>query len=134
MYDMLHRTIGKILLGAALMLAVSLSAAASRAAELLMFSQGGCPSCLRWEREVGSIYHQTAEAKVLPLRRVDIASQAAANITLSSRVLYTPTFVVADGGREIGRITGYINDDAFWGLLGPLAAGLTRSQTRTDRL
>ncbi len=68
------------------------------------------------------------------MRRIDIASQAASNITLSSRVLYTPTFVVVNGGREIGRITGYINDDAFWGLLGTLAAKLTRSPTETDRI
>jgi thioredoxin-related protein len=134
MFDLLHRTIGKVVLGAALVLAIGMSAAASGAAELLMFSQGGCPSCLRWDREVGSVYHKTAEAKVLPLRRLDIAEQTAVNVTLASRVIYTPTFVVVDGGREIGRITGYINDEAFWGLLGPLAAGLTRSQTRTDHL
>lgn len=42
--------------------------------------------------------------------------------------------MVVNGGREIGRITGYINDAAFWGLLGTLAAKLTRSQTETDRI
>ena len=123
-----------LMLGAALILTVNLSAAAAQAAELLMFSQGGCPSCQRWDREVGTIYDKTAEAKILPLRRIDIASQTASNVTLSSRVLYTPTFVVVNGGREIGRITGYINDAAFWGLLGTLAAKLTRSQTETDRI
>ncbi|EKS42173.1 thioredoxin family protein [Afipia broomeae] len=134
MYHMSNRKIEKILLGAVLILVVNLSAAASQAAELLMFSQGGCPSCQRWDREVGTIYDKTAEAKILPLRRIDIASQTASNVTLSSRVLYTPTFVVVNGGREIGRITGYINDAAFWGLLGTLAAKLTRSQTETDRI
>ena len=49
-----------------------------------------------------------------------------AGITLAAPVVYTPTFVVVDGGREIGRITGFINDEAFWGLLDTLAAKLER--------
>ena len=48
-------------------------------------------------------------------------------VTLVSTVVYTPTFVVVDNGREIGRITGYINDDAFWGLLGTFVAKLEPS-------
>ena len=54
---------------------------------------------------------------MLPLRRVNIDTQATSRVRLVSPVRYTPTFVVVDDGREIGRITGYINDDAFWGLL-----------------
>jgi len=42
-------------------------------------------------------------------------------------VRFTPTFVVVDNGREIGRITGYSNDDAFWGLLDTFAAKLAPS-------
>ena len=71
-------------------------------------------------------YDKTAEAKLLPLRRVDISQQTAAGVTLAARVIYTPTFVVVEGGREIGRITGFINDEAFWGLLDALAAKLER--------
>jgi hypothetical protein len=100
--------------------------AMSRAAELVMFEQGGCVWCARWNREVGPVYDKTAEAKVLPLRRVDIGRQTAAGITLAAPVIYTPTFVVVDNGREIGRITGFINDGAFWGLLDTLAAKLER--------
>ena len=55
---------------------------------------------------------------MLPLRRVNADRPAAAGVALVSPVRYTPTFVVVDNGREIGRITGYINGDAFWGLLG----------------
>jgi hypothetical protein len=98
--------------------------ALSSAAELVMFEQGGCVWCARWNRDVGPVYGKTAEAKVLPLRRVDIAQQAAAGIALDAPVRYTPTFVVVDNGREIGRITGYINDGAFWGLLDALEAKL----------
>jgi thioredoxin-related protein len=100
--------------------------AMSSAAELVMFQQGGCVWCARWDREVGPVYDKTTEAKLLPLRRVDISQQTSAGVTLAARVIYTPTFVVVEGGREIGRITGFINDEAFWGLLDALAAKLER--------
>lgn len=89
----------------------------SHAAELLMFERDGCVWCQRWDRDVGSSYGKTDEAKVLPLRHVNIDRQATSSIALVSPVRYTPTFVVAHNGQEIGRITGYISDDAFWGLL-----------------
>jgi thioredoxin-related protein len=98
----------------------------SSAAELVMFQQGGCVWCARWDREVGPVYDKTTEAKLLPLRRVDISQQTATGVILAARVIYTPTFVVVEGGREIGRITGFINDEAFWGLLDALAAKLER--------
>ncbi len=41
--------------------------------------------------------------------------------------------ILVDGGREIGRITGYSNDDAFWGLLTALAAKLPGA-SRADRI
>ena len=88
-----------------------------QAAELLIFERDGCVWCQRWHRDVGSSYGKTDEARVLPLRRVNIDTQATSRVRLVSPVRYTPTFVVVDDGREIGRITGYINDDAFWGLL-----------------
>ena len=89
----------------------------SDAAELLIFERDGCVWCQRWHRDVGASYGKTDEAKVLPLRRVNMDSPATFRVRLVSPVRYTPTFVVVDDGREIGRITGYINDDAFWGLL-----------------
>jgi len=112
------------LLAAAVFAAGLLSPALSAAAELVMFEQGGCVWCARWNREVGPVYDKTAEAKLLPLRRVDISQQRAAGIALNGPVIYTPTFVVVDDGREIGRITGFISDDTFWGLLDSLAAKL----------
>jgi len=111
---------------AAALAASMLWPAVSHASELVMFEQGGCVWCARWNRAVAPVYDKTAEAKTLPLRRVDIDRQSSAGITLTAPVIYTPTFVVVDNGREIGRITGYINDEAFWGLLDALAAKLER--------
>jgi thioredoxin-related protein len=57
-----------------------------------------------------------------PLRRVDVGAARVDEPGLAAPVRYTPTFVLMDRGREVGRITGYIGDDAFWGLLGKLLA------------
>jgi hypothetical protein len=110
------------LLRTAFLMAALLWPAAAPAAELLMYERNGCVWCARWDRDVGPVYGKTEEAKVLPLRRINIDRPAADGIKLASPVIYTPTFVVSDNGREIGRITGYINDDSFWGLLGALLA------------
>jgi hypothetical protein len=125
MYRMLAQPLSKTSFLAATVLAAGLLwPTLSWASELVMFEQGGCVWCARWNRDVGPVYDKSAEAKVLPLRRVDIGQQSAAGIILTTPVIYTPTFVVVDNGREIGRITGFISDDTFWGLLDTLVAKL----------
>ena len=120
----------KTLVLASTVFAASLSASCiAQAAELVMFERAGCVWCQRWDREIAPIYGKTDEAKVLPLRRVDIDRDKPTDITLASPVIYTPTFVVIDEGKEIGRISGYANDMSFWGLLGKFAA---RFQTAPD--
>lgn len=104
------------------------------ASELVMFEQAGCVYCQRWERDVGTLYDRTDEAKALPLRRVDIQNQKMSGIALASPVRFTPTFVVVDQGREVGRITGYSNDTAFWGLLDALAAKLQTAAREPNRI
>lgn len=123
---MYHNMTGK-LLKSILLCAILIAAAIMpvAAAELLMFERDGCVWCARWDQEVGTIYDKTAEAKVLPLRRVNLDRDKPGGVALASPVRFTPTFVVMDNGREVGRITGYINDDAFWGLLGTMVAKIT---------
>lgn len=88
------------------------------AAELVMFESAGCAWCAAWDREVGVIYDRTAEARIAPLRRVDIAAPRPADLAEVGPIVYTPTFVLLDGGREVGRILGYPGEAHFWGLLG----------------
>ena len=133
MYHMLRQTLLKSAVGAAFLAGV-LWCGMAQAAELVMFEQAGCVYCQRWEREVGSLYERTDEARALPLRRVDIRDQKMSGIALASPVRFTPTFVVADNGREIGRITGYSNDNAFWGLLDALVAKLQPSPREQSRI
>ena len=92
----------------------------SLAAELVMFETMGCSWCAVWNDEVGGIYHKTPEAKTAPLRRVDLDEARPPDLESVRGIVYTPTFVLVDQGRELGRISGYPGADHFWGLLGML--------------
>jgi hypothetical protein len=104
--------------------------AAAYAAELVMFTRDGCPWCARFEREVGPIYPKTIEGRLAPLRRVEVLAGGAVMAGLNEPVVAAPTFVLLDEGREIGRITGYPGDDAFWGLLGKMLAAIGSPQVQ----
>ncbi|WP_424627492.1 thioredoxin fold domain-containing protein [Bradyrhizobium sp. SYSU BS000235] len=132
---MFARTFAKTsILVAAVVAAGMLLPVVAQASELVMFEQAGCVYCQRWDRDVGSLYGKTPEAQALPLRRIDIQNQRSSGVTLASPIRYTPTFVVVDNGREVGRITGYSNDDSFWGLLDALAAKLAPPLHETNRI
>lgn len=105
-------------------LAVGLPAAA---AELVMFEAAGCPYCARWNREIARIYPKTEEGRRAPLRRVDIAAPRPADLAGIANIVYTPTFVLIENGKEIGRIVGYGGDEIFWSLLAELFAKLDRA-------
>ncbi len=49
-----------------------------------------------------------------------LVEQSRSGVALAARILYTPTFVVAENGREVGRIEGYPGEDFFWGRLDSL--------------
>jgi hypothetical protein len=99
-------------------------AAQARAAELLMFRRAGCPWCLAWDEAVGPIYPKSDLGRRLPLRPVDLDRDPPPAVILVRPVRFTPTFVVVDEGREIGRIEGYPGEDFFWSLLDKLARSL----------
>ncbi len=111
---------------AILLLTLFLAVGGSRgaqAAELVMFDDPGCSWCQRWLAEVGPTYPQTAQGRMAPLRRVQIRDQATAGVSLEQPVTGTPTFVLADGGREVGRIIGYPGPALFYGELDRLLSG-----------
>ncbi|KAB2920759.1 MAG: hypothetical protein F9K29_00335 [Hyphomicrobiaceae bacterium] len=95
-----------------------------RAAELLMFEEPGCIWCQRWHAEIGPSYPRTEEGRLAPLRRMHIRDQSGAGVALERSITATPTFVLVDSGREIGRIVGYPGNDFFYGLLGALLGRL----------
>jgi len=93
-----------------------------RAAELVMFDAPSCEWCEAWEEEVGVIYTKTDEARSAPLRRIDIDAPRTGALTKIRPIMYTPTFVLMDNDKEVGRIMGYPGEENFWGLLGVLIA------------
>lgn len=114
--------------------ALLLPAMTARGAELLMFERAGCVWCERWDREVAPGYDRTAEGRAAPLRRIDLGKGGAPEPGLARPVRYTPTFVLVSEGREIGRITGYLSNDTFWGLLGKMLADIENPIQRTGSL
>lgn len=99
------------------LLLAALGAGTVQATELLMFREDGCPYCAQWEQDIGRIYSRTDAAMRAPLHRIDIDEAPPADASLQKPIRYTPTFVLVENGQEVGRITGYPSEDAFWGLL-----------------
>lgn len=106
-----------LLLTLTLTLTLLLPAAAADAAELVMYRRAGCPYCAAWDQAIGAVYPKTDIGRRLPLRHVDLERKEQRPLALASPIRFTPTFVLAESGREIGRIEGYPGEDFFWGLL-----------------
>lgn len=101
----------------ALLTAVLSFSSAATALELVMYRRAGCPWCAAWDRDIGPIYGKTEIGRRVPIRFADLDRESGPTINLKSPVRYTPTFVLVDEAREIGRIEGYPGEDFFWGLL-----------------
>ncbi len=93
------------------------SASPALAAQLLMVEKAGCEWCELWDEEVGIIYAKTSEGKKVPLERHEIGSLSSTNYILNRGVRYTPTFIVVEESKEVGRIEGYPGETLFWGML-----------------
>lgn len=105
-------------------LAGPLAPVGAAAAELVVLEKAGCPYCARFEQEVGRIYERTDEAKRAPLRRIDNEKPFPDDLRFIAAERITPTFVLVDEGREIGRLRGYPGEDFFYAALGTMLAKL----------
>ena len=103
-------------LALAALIALCLQSGAS-AAELVMFERAGCGWCARFDAEIAPIYARTDEGQQLPLLRVNRDGPLPADLVGIDPGAFTPSFVVVDQGREVGRIRGYPGDTFFFGLL-----------------
>jgi hypothetical protein len=112
----------RALLSAIVATMVAASAASGMAAELVMLSQQGCAWCLRFAREIAPAYPNTAQGKAAPLRVVDINAAWPSDLPDLRTDHFTPTFVLVEDGREIGRMRGYAGDEFFWFLLDEMLA------------
>lgn len=94
------------------------------AAELVMLERPGCVWCARFDAEIAPAYPKTEEGKRAPLRRVDLTQDWPADLKGIAGERFTPTFILIEDGREIGRIRGYPGSEFFWYLLGDILAKL----------
>ena len=92
------------------------------AIQVVMCRRAGCPWCHAWDREIGGIWPKSDVGARHPMLMVDLDADPIPQIALARPVRFTPTFVVARDGAEIGRIEGYPGQDFFWGLIQRLVA------------
>lgn len=101
----------------AAVIALLCAIAPAHAAELIYVHSPSCSYCRAWEAAVGKAYPNSEESRVAPLRAIDLSEVGRSGLTFAKPVRYTPTFILVDNGREVGRIEGYPGPDFFWGLL-----------------
>jgi hypothetical protein len=112
--------------GLLMLCAVAVTAGAASAAELVMFRRDGCVWCAKWDREIGPIYLKTEFNRTAPLRLINLDHDPDPAI-LHGPIHYTPTFVLVEDGKEVGRIEGYPGDTFFWPRLENLLTRLPTS-------
>jgi len=91
------------------------------AAELLMIHNPACVFCQAFMRDVAPGYNETKQGKALFLTVIDLSvfenrkwlgqELKAGNI---KRIHGTPTFIIYDDGKEIGRVEGYGGKEWFY--------------------
>ena len=93
-------------------------------AQLIMVEEAGCVYCKKFNDEIAPAYPNTAEGKLAPLRRVDLADGWPTDLSMIEPDTLTPTFILIDNDQEIARLYGYQGDEFFWFLLGEMLAKL----------
>ena len=93
-------------------------------AELLMLERPGCVWCARFDAEIAPAWPKTTEGRAAPLRRVDISLPWPDDLAGIAIERFTPTFILVDNGKEIGRLRGYPGDQFFWTSIDELLAKL----------
>ncbi|MGI9423981.1 MAG: transcriptional regulator [Hyphomicrobiaceae bacterium] len=89
----------------------------ANAAQLINLEEDGCSWCERWHQVVGLIPDNTRESKYTLLRRVDVHEDLPDDLSFVVKGGYTPTFILIDDDREIGRIRDYSGEESSCGLL-----------------
>jgi len=104
----------------------------AEAAELVMVESSACEWCETWHEEIGVIYSKTDEAQTLPLRRIDIYDERPHDLKDLRGIMYTPTFIIVEEGKELARILGYPGEDFFWQFLNGHIKNLNLEQAQSS--
>ena len=94
--------------------------AAADPLRLLMVEKDGCIYCQAWDRNIGPGYAASDAGRAAPLMRVDIHGPYPDGLALARRPFVTPTFILLDGGSEVGRLEGHMTAAQFWPALNAL--------------
>lgn len=103
--------------GMAVLALLGLGTFAQADTRLVMVEEPGCSYCAAWLDEIGPAYPNTEEGRFAPLVRADLRDGPPDGISYARRVVYTPTFVLIDDGKEVARLEGYPGENFFWPLL-----------------
>lgn len=82
-------------------------AASAGSLQLLVTHDAACGDFARWQREIGPSYAASPEGRAAPLLDIRTDGPWPDGLALASRPRATPTFILVEDGREIGRIEGY---------------------------
>ena len=104
---------------------ILLLTARAKAATLILIENKNCQRCIAWEKQVGNIYSKTETGKLAPLRRININEAWPKELMFIKKAVYTPTFILLDKKKEIGRIFGFTSDYQFWGQLEKLISQIS---------
>lgn len=87
---------------------------------LLMVEKHGCVYCAAWDRAIAPGYAASDAGRAAPLMRVDIHGPWPDGLALARRPFVTPTFILLDGGSEVGRLEGHLTASQFYPALSAL--------------
>ena len=87
--------------------------------EILMAHNPACSICQRFMNEVEADYHNSEEAKTLPLIIINVYKQPkwfkeAYTENRIKPIRGTPTFIIWNGRKELSRLVGYRNKENFY--------------------
>ena len=89
------------------------------ALEILMAHNPNCSICIRFMNEVEADYHNSEQAKTLPLVIISVYDQpewfkeAYAENRIKP-IKGTPTFIIWNGRKELSRLVGYSTKEDFY--------------------
>ena len=82
--------------------------------EIVVVEVPGCVYCHLFRRDIWSAYQSSELAKTVPMRFVDLNSEAAESLRLTGPIESVPTALVMRENMEVGRIPNFVGTASFY--------------------
>jgi thioredoxin-related protein len=82
--------------------------------ELLVVEVEGCIYCSVFRRDVLPNYQASTQAQTVPIRVIELNAAEEQKFPFAEPVTMVPTILLMKGGREVGRISGYLGPENFF--------------------